>query len=145
MRWRRVMRDWTHMPTQALGLIFWAGPSRGLLVKLSSATWDQSHCEIAPCCCPHFQTEPITSPKFMCTALSHTGPGTQFSHPRKQNGNKILKVIFKFVCYWGIVDLQHCVNFCCIAKWFSYTDIYTFFYVLFYYDLSQDIKYRSLC
>jgi len=27
---------------------------------------------------------------------------------------------YYFYFYWSIVDLQSCVNFCCIAKWFSY-------------------------
>ena len=30
---------------------------------------------------------------------------------------------FFLILYWGIVDLQCCVNFCYIAKWFSYTQI----------------------
>ena len=51
--------------------------------------------------------------------------------------------------YWNIVDLQCGVNFCCMAKWFSYTYIYThthiLFHVLFLYGLSQDIEYGSLC
>ena len=33
---------------------------------------------------------------------------------------------FKKNFYWSIIDLQ-CVNFCCLAKWLSYTDIYIFF------------------
>ena len=44
---------------------------------------------------------------------------------------------------WSIVDLQ-CVNFHCIAKWLSYTHICILFYILFHYDLSQDIGYKSL-
>ena len=45
--------------------------------------------------------------------------------------------------YWSIVDLQHCVNFCCTAKWLSYTYIHS--HILFHYRLSQDIEHRSLC
>ena len=29
-----------------------------------------------------------------------------------------------FLKNWSIVDLQCCINFCCIVKWFSYTYIY---------------------
>ena len=53
----------------------------------------------------------------------------------------MLSIIF----YWGIVDLQCCVNFCCAAKWFSYTYIHSFFSGLFHYGLSQDIEHSSLC
>ena len=28
--------------------------------------------------------------------------------------------LFLNLFYWSIVDLQCCVNFCCVAKWFSY-------------------------
>ena len=37
------------------------------------------------------------------------------------------------------------VNFCCTAKWVSYTYIYILFHILFHYGLSQDIDYHSLC
>ena len=30
-----------------------------------------------------------------------------------------------FLFYSTIINLQHCVNFCCAAKWFSYTYMYT--------------------
>ena len=78
-----------------------------------------------------------------------------------------------FFC-WSIVDLQYCTKLCCIAKWLSYiqthihkhththtqthththtrthaythTCIYIFFFnILFYYHLSQNITYSSLC
>ena len=35
------------------------------------------------------------------------------------------------VSYWSIVDLQCRVNFCCTAKWSSYTYTYTFFFTFF--------------
>ena len=36
------------------------------------------------------------------------------------------------ISYWSVVELQCCVNFCCI-------------FFLFQYGLSQDIEYSSLC
>ena len=51
----------------------------------------------------------------------------------------------KMLFYSSIVNLQCCINFCCIAKWFSYTYAYILFHILFHYGLSQDIVYSSLC
>ena len=42
------------------------------------------------------------------------------------------------------MDLQCCINFCCTAKWFSYTYIYILFHILFCCDWSQDGDYSSL-
>ena len=42
-----------------------------------------------------------------------------------------LQYFFVFFLNWSIVDLQCCVNFCYTEKWFRYTYIYTFFFVLF--------------
>ena len=48
----------------------------------------------------------------------------------------------KFLFYWNRVDLQHGVSFCCtVIQWY----IYTFFHILLYYGLSQDVEYKSLC
>ena len=35
-----------------------------------------------------------------------------------------LLFFFIFILYWSMVDLQHCISFRCMAKWFSY--IYTY-------------------
>ena len=50
-----------------------------------------------------------------------------------------------FILFWSILDLQCCVNFCCIVKWFSviYTYICILFYILFHYGLSQGIEYSG--
>ena len=48
---------------------------------------------------------------------------------------------------WSIVDLQCCANLCCavskVTQFYMYTHF--FFTVLFYYDLSQEVRYSSLC
>ena len=41
-------------------------------------------------------------------------------------------LFFLIFFYWSIVDLQYCVNFCCTAKWFSYTYIYSFLYYWYF-------------
>ena len=45
-----------------------------------------------------------------------------------------------------IFNLQHCVSFKCIVKWFRYIYIYIYsFSDFFLYRLLQDIEYSSLC
>ena len=53
---------------------------------------------------------------------------------------------FFFNC--SVVDLQCCANFCCIAKWLSYTHTHVCIHSVLYsfpYGLSQDTEYSSLC
>ena len=47
--------------------------------------------------------------------------------------------------YWCIVDFQCCVNFCCTAKWLSYTRVYILFNIPLHYGLSQGIGWNPLC
>jgi len=56
-----------------------------------------------------------------------------------------MNIFFKKSVYWHLVDLQCCVNFCCIAKWVHYTYICILFHILFHYGLSQNIEYSSVC
>ena len=46
---------------------------------------------------------------------------------KKEAKSPIIPALFKF-----LVDLQCCVNFCCIAKWSSHTYIHILFYILFH-------------
>ena len=64
-----------------------------------------------------------------------------------------IAIIF-FKNFIDIVDLQCCINFCCIAKvtilyihthTHIYIYIYICFHILFHCDLSQDIVYSCLC
>ena len=79
--------------------------------------------------------DPVPSPQFCCE------PSTAL----KIQSLKKETYLFLNLFYWSIFDLQCCVNFYCTAKWFSYTHIYILFHILFYYSLSQDIEYSSLC
>ena len=54
----------------------------------------------------------------------------------------VFSYFFNF--YWSMLDLQ-CVNFCGTANWFRYTHIYILSHILFFYGLSQDTEYSSLC
>ena len=53
---------------------------------------------------------------------------------------QLLLVIFFFLLYWCLVDLQR-ISFCCTAKLF---DCIYIFYIIFKYSLSQDIENSSL-
>ena len=42
-------------------------------------------------------------------------------------------VLLLFFFNWSVVDLQCCANFCCTAKWFSYTYIYIYTHTHFFF------------
>ena len=48
-----------------------------------------------------------------------------------------------FLIYWSIIDLQHCVNFYCIANWFSYTYFFSYFFPLWF--ITRYWLYSTLC
>ena len=56
--------------------------------------------------------------------------------------SKHLLLVWKFI-FWSIVDLQHCVNFCCTAKWFRYIYIYIYIYI-FLFIFSSIVVYRRI-
>ena len=49
-------------------------------------------------------------------------------------------ISFFYFFNWNIIDLQHCISFWCMAKWFSYTYINIFFFIFF----SIMVYYRTL-
>ena len=54
--------------------------------------------------------------------------------------------LFIYLFYSSIVDLQCCVNFYCITKWFSYTHICILFHILLHYGLWLNYtEYSFLC
>ena len=57
-----------------------------------------------------------------------TGVSDQTSYLGSFKNPKYFIFFLIFILYWTIVDLQCCVSFRCIARWFSYTytDVYSF-------------------
>ena len=66
-------------------------------------------------------------------------------------GKHITSIVINYLATyffnWNMVDLQYYVNFYYTAQWLGYTHTHThththiLFYILFHFDLSQDIKY----
>ena len=56
---------------------------------------------------------------------------------------RVEKTVYFF--NWRIIDLHCCVNYCCMAKWFSYIHtyigIYMFFFNIFHYDCKNSCCY----
>ena len=60
-------------------------------------------------------------------------------------GNGSREDIFFFKFYWGVVDLQGCINFRHPARWFSYRCIVIFFFILISIAGYYGILNRVLC
>ena len=71
--------------------------------------------------------------------------GSHQTHSKKVCIVVLMDMYLFFIYYWSIVDLQYCVSFRCITKWFSFTCIYILLQILFPYRLSQNIEYSPLC
>ena len=50
----------------------------------------------------------------------------------KQRAIAFLSCFLKNLFYWNIVDLQCCVSFWCIAKWFTHTHTHTHIHIYIY-------------
>ena len=92
-----------------------------------------------------FPVNPSRPPSILMSLGCVFGPRQKACCPVHSDPAKSSILFFKFIFYWSMVGLQCCVNYCCTAKWLSYTYIYTLFHILFLYGLSQDIDYSSLC
>ena len=56
------------------------------------------------------------------------------------------QVVYFLKFYWSKVDLQCCISFRCIAKWFSYIYIYTYIHSFSVYHIGYQIKlFRVPC
>lgn len=74
---------------------------------------------------------------FICVTVTHPmEPIISLLTKRKMYLSKIIYF------HWSIIELQGCVSFRYIAKWFSH--IHIFFQVIFHYKLLQDTDYSSL-
>ena len=114
------------------------------------------------------QKDPHAHPRFYSIHFWKTCgimEGPQFPPIEKQVLEPPGKLFHTFL-FKIIVDLQCCANFCWIAKWLSYTHTHTHthtyiyvyifyihiyiyththFYIISHHDLSQEIRYSSLC
>ena len=86
---------------------------------------------LSPLC---FRVKPLS----MCSLFAHhvhprsvSVPGTPSGCSNSWQGFLFLRLK---TFYWSTVDLQCCVNFCCTAKWLSYTYIsfFIFFSIIFF-------------
>ena len=56
-----------------------------------------------------------------CAHMNHLCE--QVSH-REETGNQYhTRTVCQHIFYWRIADLQHCIHYCCTAKWFCLTYI----------------------
>ena len=92
-----------------------------------------------------FSSQPFSSA--VSISLSSLSSSVRMSESsRKVAGSLIPEsaVFFLDFFYWNKVDLQRCVNFCCTARWLSYTYI-TFLFIFFSVMVYHKILKSSLC
>ena len=108
-------------------------------LRLILDDWTVTYCK------PKGETIIITNSSFSWQSLESISFSFHLRYPLYWIVSFLFLFILIYFLSWSIVDLQCCVNFCCITRWLSYTHIYILFHILFHYGLSQDIEYSSLC
>ena len=87
-----------------------------------------SHPMLSP---PSCLKSPLTCTCLCLCSLAVFSTRIALSLPSPPTKNPTYSFLKKF--YWGIVDLQCCVNFCCMAKWFTYTYSFPLWFITGYW------------
>ena len=138
--------------------IYMCSPSRSPLPPPSPSQPSRSSQCTSPEHLSHlgwWSVSPLIVYLFQCCSLRTSHPRLL---PQSPNVSSVfigwmannLTLLFFFFFNLSIVDLQCCINLCCIAKWFIYMHSHTYTYMhSFLYSLllwlKQGIEYSFLC